>query len=837
MRTVNFALRTGLLCLVLAGLAGCDDDDDDEPAPPPTAGDSFVITSATSGQRVLSFNRAAPGTVRTAATISGLAADERIVGADFRPADGKLYAVTSANRVVVLDTGSGAVSAPVTLSGATLDGAAGTRFGVDFNPVPDRLRVVSSTGQNLRINLADGSTTVDGTLKLDRRTATTPDVSGVTAVAYSNTFREACRTTIYYLDSSAGRLLTATDPNAGTVFAVGSLGVVAGDIDGFDVITGTAADGLPTNTAVAVLSVNGVPTLHSIDLASGAAAALGALGVASGEQVVALAVPTAASPSSQTRGELAALTAGDRLLTFNRGSPAKACTGPTAVSGLGGGETLLGIDLRPATGELYALSSSSRLLVIDPVTAVATARSTLSTALPADAAFGVDFNPVPDRLRVVGSSGANLRIDPRAAISPNITADTSLSGSSSANVTAVAYTNSVNGGGENVNTGAATTLFGVDSTRDVLVRIGSDPANGTPGDPGNPNSGVVSDIGPLTVDIEALNALEIDGVNGQALLAAHSAGATGSRLFSLNPASGAATLVTGAAASSTISGGELVKGLALLPVQTATVFALLENGLGLISLRPSEAAAPSAAVAISGLAAGESLLDIDFRVTGNSQRNRQLIGVSDQNRLYRIDPLTGAASNGRALRDASGTDVALNSTTTGVDFNPVPDLLRVISAGSPQQNLRINVDSDTGTTADSPISGAATGLFGAAYANNFVGTTSTVLYALDATTASLVRIGGDPADGAACPNATNPNCGVATLIGALGAAAPAPLSGLGDMDIVGGRNGYALAAVQPAAGGTSTLLRVNLSSGAATSLGTIAAPGGAAVRSIAVRLQ
>ena len=40
----------------------------------------------------------------------------------------------------------------------------GTAFGVDFNPMADRLRVVSDAEQNLRANADTGATTTDATL-------------------------------------------------------------------------------------------------------------------------------------------------------------------------------------------------------------------------------------------------------------------------------------------------------------------------------------------------------------------------------------------------------------------------------------------------------------------------------------------------------------------------------------------------------------------------------------------------------------------------------------------------------------------------------------------------
>lgn len=852
MGNTRMAWRAVLLLLASMGLSACSDDDDGgvggggPPPPPMTVGDTLVITA---NPRVISFNRATPGTIRTSFPVAGLLAGERLVGADYRPADGKLYAVLAGgaggSRVAVLDPATGTLSNPVTLS-TNLDATAGAEFGVDFNPVPDRLRVVSSEGQNLRINVADGTTNVDGTLKLDRRTATTADIEGVTAAAYTMSFKEACRTTLYYINNATGMLMTSADPNAGTVFNVGPLGVASvGAVNGFEIVTGTAEDGLPTNTGMAILSSGaGAPTLYTVNLATGAATVVGPIGgLSAGEQLLTLTGGIAPSPTKQARGELLGQTASNKLVSFNRGSPSKLCTGPTAVTGLGGSEFLVGIDTRPATGEVYGLTDASRLVVINPDTGAATNLATLSTALPASQFFfGVDFNPIPDRLRVLVGNGTNLRLDPRSDAAPNTFVDSALSGTSIANVTGAAYSNSLNGGAVNVNTGGTTTLFGIDSTREQLVRIGSDPASGgvCPDATGNPNCGVVSDAGTggLGIDASSTNGFEIDGVNGQALLASFTGTDTTSQLYSVDLGTGAATPVSPSVAGNTIGGGEHIRGMTLTGVQAVTVFALLENGLGMVTFQPAGFATPSTEIPITGLASDESLVDIDFRVTGNPQRNRQLIGLTNRSRLYVINPTTGLASNGHVLKDSGGGDVTVTGNTA-MDFNPVPDLLRVIT---PTQNLRINVDSTTGgTNIDTAVTGTSD-LIAAAYANNYVTLSprvaTTTLYGISGVTASFVRIGADPAAAGDCPAAVgNPNCGVATLIGALGDAAPPPLGPLGDMDIVGGRNGYVLAAVRSAAGGLSRLLRINLATGAATNLGDIATPGGVAVRSIAVRVQ
>ena len=61
----------------------------------------------------------------------------------------------------------------------------------------------------------------------------------------------------------------------------------------------------------------------------------------------------------------------NQLLRFDSSTPGTATT-VGAITGLQGGENMLGIDFRPATGQLYALGSTSRLYVINKMTGAAT---------------------------------------------------------------------------------------------------------------------------------------------------------------------------------------------------------------------------------------------------------------------------------------------------------------------------------------------------------------------------------------------------------------------------------------------------------------------------------
>jgi hypothetical protein len=233
--------------------------------------------------KLVSFNRGAPGKLCTSASITGLGAGENVLGIDIRPADGALYALGSAGKVYTLDTATGAATLKSTLMADAADTTApftalyGTDFGVGFNPVPDRLRVVNDTGQNLRINVDTGATTTDETLR--------PGTPRVTAVAYTNSFAGATSTTLFALDSTADSLVRiggdpatgaactlTTNPNCGVVTAIGALN--AGDttgVDGFDIDARSRTLG----SALAALTIGAATSssLFVVNLETGSAAA------------------------------------------------------------------------------------------------------------------------------------------------------------------------------------------------------------------------------------------------------------------------------------------------------------------------------------------------------------------------------------------------------------------------------------------------------------------------------------------------------------------------------------------------------------------------------------
>lgn len=495
-------VSSAALALTL-GLAACGGDDD-SPAPSPVpvvtvqVGDTVALTNS---GRLISFNRDTPGTQVGAVGVSGLASGETLLGIDFRPANGTLYAVSSNGGIYRLDPSTGAATLSSTLRAAAGDdnpftALSGTSFGVDFNPAADRLRVVSNTGQNLRINVENGDAITDGSIS--------PAGAAVSATGYTNAFPGTTSTRLFNLNLGTNTLDLQDPPNSGSLVSGAPLGVTATAVNGFDI------DGR-TNIGYAALTVGSSTSLYRINLAAVAPTAAATLvgGIADGEAIRGLAL-VQAGPISVT-----GLTSDNRLVNFDARSP-NTLTSNVAISGLNAGENILGIDLRPADSQLWALSSAGRLFTLNPATGAATFRAALFAdpadttapfiALDGSTTLSVDFNPAADRLRVITPAGQSLRINVATGAT---TTDGSINRvSAPASVLAAAYSNNFAGT-------SATTLFTLDSNTDVLA-IQSPP-----------NDGTLTNVGALGVDIANVAALDIAGGDNGLILAALRTGSSG----------------------------------------------------------------------------------------------------------------------------------------------------------------------------------------------------------------------------------------------------------------------------------------------------------------------
>jgi Domain of unknown function (DUF4394) len=215
-----------------------------------------------------------------------LAGGASLIGFDVRPADGKLYGVTPDGAIVIVDAKTGKWEKKSQLSEALPKGVA---YSVDFNPAADRMRILSSTGMSLRVNVEDGKTTVDGGLKYAETDANKGKQPKVVAGAYSNSFAGTKETALYDIDIANWTYVRQAPPNDGILNTLGSFTVKTDGSVAFDIWS----DGKGGNTGW--LLARGM--LYTLDIATGAAKAMGKIEGLKG-RVSDIAVLPAAAPST-----------------------------------------------------------------------------------------------------------------------------------------------------------------------------------------------------------------------------------------------------------------------------------------------------------------------------------------------------------------------------------------------------------------------------------------------------------------------------------------------------------------------------------------------------------
>ena len=226
-----------------------------------------IIFYALAGNKLVQYSTSYPEKSINSSTLSGMQEGEKILGIDFRPATGELYALGSNSRLYTINFSSGNVTLVAAMSTIPMGGTtavplslSGTSFGFDFNPVVDRIRIVSNTGQNLRAHPTTGVTIVDGSIN--------PQPVSVNGVAYDNNDTDTTTTTeLYALDVTSDKLFEIDPPNNGTLIEPLPINLnITGD-GGFDIAPRNAH--VKTDIGLGLYPVNGVSTLFKIDVETG----------------------------------------------------------------------------------------------------------------------------------------------------------------------------------------------------------------------------------------------------------------------------------------------------------------------------------------------------------------------------------------------------------------------------------------------------------------------------------------------------------------------------------------------------------------------------------------
>jgi hypothetical protein len=542
--------------------------------------------AATDSNEIVSFNSTSPNDSASVTSLTGVTAGQTIVAIDRRPNNGMLYGLgyngtTGAVQLYLISASNGVASA-VGSTGSFVDSLgdpvrvgtdANTKIGIDFNPVTDRLRVVTNNSQNFRINpntgsFVDGDAGVSG-VNMDG--AINTGTTTVGAIAHTNNSFVESLTTGYTIDSSTDSLYIQNPLNSGTqtsglglTFGGNALDII--EARGFDIPSGVnvASSGNPVSSgngfAILEFATDSQQKFSTIDLTTGAVSSVSQIN-SGADSYLGLALQSASSRP------MYGLTTDNRFVKFSSATPGTASF--VNITGLTSGEILVGIDYRPSTGALYGLGINSTtntgtLYIIDLLTAAATSVGSATGVAFVDGSsnaidfpntsfgYGVDINPVTNQLRVVVETGLNFRVN--LSTGAPIDGQSGQSGTNPDSDQNGAVTTSIAATHTNSYAGAtSTSLYTLSASTDKLY-IMSDPNSGTLTEVAS----ITSSGSPLNFDfLGAFNApsnVEVTTSGSQvtsgSAFAVLSSGGTTS-LYSINLTNGVATSLGAIADGST----------------------------------------------------------------------------------------------------------------------------------------------------------------------------------------------------------------------------------------------------------------------------------------------
>jgi hypothetical protein len=212
----------------------------------------YVLSGSGDSLRQLPLDTFVLGSI---VNITGLQGGEVIQAIDVRPLDGTLFGLSNLGQLYTINASTGAATAvgtPITLAGIIMD--------IDFNPTVDRIRVTTTSGENLRLNPDTGAiASTDTNFAYGVGDINEGNSLNVAGAAYSNNVAGAATTTLYGLEAAQDYLVIVNPPNAGTLNSV-----AASTPAGFQGDIGLDISG---STGIAYV-LNSSNTINTIDLAT-----------------------------------------------------------------------------------------------------------------------------------------------------------------------------------------------------------------------------------------------------------------------------------------------------------------------------------------------------------------------------------------------------------------------------------------------------------------------------------------------------------------------------------------------------------------------------------------
>lgn len=382
-----------------------------------TTNDVLAVTA--DNACLVRFSLSDPSTVLA---VGSLDVAGSVVGLDFRPASGELYALTDMGQLVLVDP----MTAETTLVTASIGELTGARYDIDFNPAANALRLISDGRQNFRmgspalVENAQQQALVDGTFGY---------LQGVVATAYTNV-NPGQEGTQMFVISADSRTFFQQNPNVGLLTRIGALfpNAESVDVKGYNVFTTEGG----MNEHYAVFEVDGNVGLYGINPATAATTLIKPLPApeAGGNYMDLVVNDVTGEPALREFIVFEQSADDDFVLRIVELNPADSMPGMALagydetlpVTGLVEGDVIVGFDLRTTSPEgaddgLYAVAQSGRIYLLEesdpiilPPEAQAMEIATLATDL-SGTRFDIDFNPRADLLRIIGDAGQNLRVN------------------------------------------------------------------------------------------------------------------------------------------------------------------------------------------------------------------------------------------------------------------------------------------------------------------------------------------------------------------------------------------------------------------------------------------
>jgi hypothetical protein len=243
----------------------------------PLAAEPLTLLDA-NGTILRFIDTANPAFAYRSVSITGLQPNETIGAIDYRPSNGLLYGIgvlaSGPARLYTLNTTTG--QATLVGSGPFHSFIGASPIGMDFNPVVDRIRLISNTDLNVRVNPNDGTAIVDTSVAFSPGDPNQNNNNSPLSLAYTNNVAGATSTTLYGIVSGNGPFLVTVgspggspvSPNSGVMFTVGQTG-----LGGYFSLQQSMD--ISGRTGIAYMVVDNNDILYSVNLSTGHATAIG----------------------------------------------------------------------------------------------------------------------------------------------------------------------------------------------------------------------------------------------------------------------------------------------------------------------------------------------------------------------------------------------------------------------------------------------------------------------------------------------------------------------------------------------------------------------------------